>query len=428
MNNQSNGSLIKNIFSCTEEGGKMINRFELTNGVRIVEEALPALRSVSIGVWVLSGSRNETDSNNGISHLIEHMLFKGTPTKTARDIAEAFDSIGGHANAFTSKEYTCLYAKVMDLHADYALDLMFDMLFNSKIDEEELEREKNVIYEEIAMTEDTPDDIIHDYLHDISFKDHPLSKPILGDHSSLDSITRDDILKYKENFYAADRIVISLAGNITDEISQKVKTLFEQIPRKKTPDDLLTDCYSSQTLEKRKDTNQAHICLGYKGIPIGNKSIYDISILNNVLGGSMSSRLFQKIREDLGLTYTIFSYHNAFRDNGLLTIYGATTVEQLEQLEYEVYKTIDELQKQGITQREFENTKQQLKGQLVLGLENPNSRMHRNGQNELLYQPHLTLDELIEQIEKVTRDEIMKIASEIFNNSPSKACILPMDV
>lgn len=406
----------------------MINRVELHNGVRIVEEQLPALRSVSIGIWILSGSRYEGDHCNGISHLIEHMLFKGTSTRSARDIAEAFDSIGGHANAFTSKEYTCLYAKVMDQHADFALDLMYDMLMNSNFDEEELEREKNVIYEEIAMTEDTPDDIIHDYLHDISFKNHPLSKPILGDQNTLEKLTRDDILAYKQAFYTADRIVVSVAGNITEHLSQKIKNVFLQIPNSSSKTDLLMDYYKNESMEKQKDTSQAHLCLGYKGVPIGNDSIYEINILNNILGGSMSSRLFQKIREDLGLTYTIFSYHNAFRDNGLITVYGATTVEQLSQLEEEIHNTVIELQKGMVSEKEINNTIQQLKGNLVLGLENPNSRMHRNGMNELLNQKHLSLDQLISKFETISRDDVIDLAAKVFNDSPSKACILPLDV
>ncbi|MFD2638323.1 M16 family metallopeptidase [Piscibacillus salipiscarius] len=406
----------------------MINRHELSNGIRVVEEYLPSLRSVSIGIWILSGSRYEVDQNNGISHLIEHMLFKGTSTKSARDIAEAFDAIGGHANAFTSKEYTCLYAKVMDQHADFALELMFDMIFDSTFDEDEIEREKSVIYEEIAMTEDTPDDIIHDYLHDISFKQHPLSKPILGEHKTLESITRENILDYKEQFYTSDRIVISVAGNVTKELSKKIQKLFSNVPNSTSNEDLLMKHYSNDSIRKEKDTAQAHLCLGYKGVPVGDDQIYDINILNNVLGGSMSSRLFQRIREDLGLTYTIFSYHNAFRDNGLMTIYGATTVDQMHQLEEEIYITVQNIKQEGITDKELYNTIQQLKGNLVLGLENPNSRMHRNGMNELLNQPHLTLDELIYKFEHISRDDIVTLADQIFNNSPSKACILPLDV
>lgn len=186
--------------------------------------------------------------------------------------------------------------------------------------------------------------------------------------------------------------------------------------------------YSNDSIRKEKDTAQAHLCLGYKGVPVGDDQIYDINILNNVLGGSMSSRLFQRIREDLGLTYTIFSYHNAFRDNGLMTIYGATTVDQMHQLEEEIYITVQNIKQEGITDKELYNTIQQLKGNLVLGLENPNSRMHRNGMNELLNQPHLTLDELIYKFEHISRDDIVTLADQIFNNSPSKACILPLDV
>ncbi|TFB23164.1 insulinase family protein [Filobacillus milosensis] len=406
----------------------MFNRYKLPNGVRVVEEHMPSLRSLSIGIWILSGSRNEAINLNGISHLIEHMLFKGTPNRTARDIAESFDSIGGHANAFTSKEYTCLYAKVMDQHASYTLELMFDMLFNSTFEVEELEREKNVIYEEIAMTEDTPDDIIHDYLHDVSFKGHPLSQPILGEPDTLKEITREEIISYKEKFYSADRIVVSVAGNVPDGFHKNIEELFSKLHPNNSFNDQLEATYNVESMKKEKDTTQAHLCLGYQGVPISDESVYSISILNNVLGGSMSSRLFQKIREELGLTYTIFSYHNAFRDNGLLTLYGATTLEQFEQMEHEVYQAINDIKLNGITDKEFSNTVQQLKGQLVLGLENPNSRMHRNGRNELLNQPHLSLDDLIEKFESVSKQDIQEIARYSFKNEPSKACIFPIDV
>ncbi|GEL75828.1 M16 family metallopeptidase [Tenuibacillus multivorans] len=406
----------------------MINRYQLSNGVRVVEEPMPSIRSTSIGIWILSGSRNETNRNNGISHLIEHMLFKGTPTRSARNIAESFDTIGGHANAFTSKEYTCLYAKVLDQNAHEVLDLMFDMFFNSSFNEEELEREKNVIYEEIAMTEDTPDDIIHDYLHNVSFGNHPLSFPILGDEEALKQIDRDKILSYKDQYYSSDRIVISVAGSIPEGFDNKIDKLFSTIPDKSSSNDLLTTSYSNETLLKKKETSQAHLCLGYPGVHIGDHSIYALTVLNNVFGGSMSSRLFQKIREEMGLTYSIFSYHSSFRDNGLLTIYGATTTEQLDLLEDEIYKIIEDIKQHGITRKELDKTLQQLNGQIVLGMENPNSRMHHNGRNELLEQSHLTVNELIQAFENVTLNEIQKIADYIFKNQPSKACILPSNV
>ncbi|RPF55946.1 M16 family metallopeptidase [Aquisalibacillus elongatus] len=406
----------------------MIRRYQLDNGLRIVEESLPSLRSVSIGIWILTGSRNESYAYNGISHLIEHMLFKGTQTRNARDIAEAFDSIGGDTNAFTSKEYTCLYAKVMDQHTNYALDLMFDMIFNSTFDEDELEREKNVIYEEIAMTEDTPDDIIHDHLHEVSFKYHPLGKPILGNHDTLEGITRDDILKFREEYYTSDRIVISIAGNIPEGLYEKINELFSDLPSNSSSNDELMTSYNIEVMKQHKETTQAHLCLGYEGIPIHHDSIYHMAVLNNVLGGSMSSRLFQKIREELGLTYTIFSYHNAFRDNGILTVYGATNLEQLDLLEQEIQLTVEDIWKHGITEKELNNTIQQLKGQIVLGLENPNSRMHRNGRNELLGIEHIPLNSLIQQFEQVTHRGIEELAQKTFSQKPSKACILPQDV
>ncbi|MGM8214519.1 M16 family metallopeptidase [Bacillaceae bacterium W0354] len=406
----------------------MVKKHVLNNGVRIVEEHFPYVHSVSIGIWILAGSRNENKNYQGISHLIEHMLFKGTESRSAKDIAETFDAIGGQTNAFTSKEYTCVYARVIDQHAPHAFDLLADMFFNSTFDTEELEREKKVILEEITMTEDTPDDIIFDYLHEASFKDHPLASPILGSKDTLNAFTREDIIQYMDQYYTTDRIVISVAGNIKKELIDQIKDVFSAMPKQQSQPDVLYETFHDNKIEISKETAQAHLSLGYKGLPIGERSLYPLLVLNNVLGGSMSSRLFQVIREEKGLTYAIFSYHSAFRDNGLLTIYGATSPNQIDYMNEEILKIIRELKNNGITDKELNNTIQQIKGQLVLGLENPSSRMHRNGRNELLNQPNLTIDELIKKIDEVKHHQIKEIADYLLNIEPAKALILPKNV
>lgn len=406
----------------------MVKQHLLNNGVRIVEEHVEHVNSVSMGIWILSGSRNENEKLEGISHLIEHMFFKGTKTKTAKQIAESFDMIGGETNAFTSKEYTCIYARVMDQHAIYAFDILSDMFFHSNFDEVELEREKKVVLEEILMTEDTPDDIIFDYLHQTSFENHPLKTPILGTEGSLKEITRDDILKYIDQFYTPDRIVISIAGNIQEGLIEHIKNTFSQLKSKHSTEDELFAFFNQDEVKKIKETQQAHLTLAYRGLPIGHEDMYPLLVFNNVLGGSMSSRLFQTIREELGLTYSIFSFHNAFRDNGLLTIYGATSPHQIENMHEAIIKIVKDIKEHGISDKELNNSIQQIKGQLVLGLENPNSRMHRNGRNELLNQPHNSLQDLIRKIESVNHSSIKEVSHHILNSDPAKALILPEGV
>ncbi|GAA0461637.1 pitrilysin family protein [Alkalibacillus silvisoli] len=403
----------------------MLQKYSLENGLKVVEEQMDGVRSISIGVWILTGSRNESEYINGVSHLIEHMLFKGTKNRSAKDIAEAFDRIGGQVNAFTSKEYTCLYARVMDQHAEEALEVLSDMILNSVFDEEELEREKKVVLEEILMTEDTPDDIIHDYLHEVSFKNHPLSQTILGTREVLHNLTREQILKYMNHYYTAKRMVVSIAGNVPQDFDRKVSVYFGGLKTSTDYDDQLTFSFSPGTTVKTDDISQSHLCLGYNGYPIGSDSVYSVSILNSVLGGSMSSRMFQQVREDKGLSYSIFSYHNPFRDNGILTIYSATAPDQLEEMEGIINTIIDDVKENGITDEELTNTIQQLKGQLVLGLENPSSRMNRNGRNELLNQTHLSLNELMNNLDTVSHEQIINSAKELFNSQPARALISP---
>ncbi|WP_017186074.1 M16 family metallopeptidase [Alkalibacillus haloalkaliphilus] len=406
----------------------MLQRYELNNGLKVVEEQMDGVRSVSIGIWILTGSRNEPENINGISHLIEHMLFKGTDKRSPKDIAEAFDKIGGQVNAFTSKEYTCLYARVMDQHAEEALEVLSDMILNSKFVEEELEREKKVVLEEILMTEDDPDDIIHDYLHEVSFESHPLSQSILGSREALHNLSRSDIINYMERYYTSERMVVSIAGNVPVNFRDKVSTHLGDIRSNDQHEDSMKTIFTSGNVDKTDDTSQSHLCIGYNGYPIGTDEVLTVSVLNNVLGGSMSSRMFQQVREEKGLSYAIFSFHNPFRDNGLLTIYSATAPDQLEEMEAIINSIIDDIKLNGITDQELTNTIQQLKGQLVLGLENPSSRMNRNGRNELLQQPHLTLDELITKLEQVSHADIKKIANEMFNSKPARALISPESI
>ncbi|AGX03917.1 insulinase family protein [Bacillus infantis] len=403
----------------------MIKKYTCQNGVRVVLENIPTVRSVAIGVWIGTGSRNEHPGNNGVSHFLEHMFFKGTKTRTAREIAESFDSIGGQVNAFTSKEYTCYYAKVLDTHSKFALDVLADMFFNSTFVDEELNKEKNVVLEEIKMYEDTPDDIVHDLLGKAIYESHPLGYPILGTEETLETFKGDTLREYMHETYTPENVVISIAGNISDSFIQEVEKLFGSYEAGKQERNQEKPVFHSNRVSRKKETEQAHLCLGYEGLPVGHKDMYSLILLNNILGGSMSSRLFQDVREQRGLAYSVFSYHSSFQDTGMVTIYGGTGAKQLDVLFETIQETLATLKRDGITEKELKNSKEQMKGSLMLSLESTNSRMSRNGKNELLLGRHRSLDEIVEQIDKVSEAGVNEMANSIFSDQFSVSLISP---
>ncbi|SDQ59518.1 M16 family metallopeptidase [Virgibacillus salinus] len=403
----------------------MVEKHTSNNGLRIVLENIPAVRSVTIGIWILTGSRNESEGTNGISHFLEHMFFKGTIKRSPQDIAEAFDAIGGQVNAFTSKEYTCFYAKVIDTHKEYALEILADMFFNSTFDEEEMEREKKVVLEEIKMYEDTPDDIVHDILARASYGDHPLGYPILGSEEQLLSFKPNSLREYIKESYTPQNVVVSVAGNVDESFIKTVEGYFGNYESDSERVKLKKPAFLANNIERNKDTEQAHLCLGYNGLAVGNEDMYSLIIMNNVLGGSMSSRLFQEVREKQGLAYAVFSYHASFQDSGMLTIYAGTGKEQLPQLQDTINQTVEKLINNGLTDKELKNSKEQLKGNLMLSLESTSSRMSRNGRNELLLNRHRSLDEMIQEIDAVNHEKIQKVIETIFEQSPSSALIAP---
>ncbi|MBU8877882.1 insulinase family protein [Bacillus sp. FJAT-29790] len=403
----------------------MIKKYTCQNGVRVVLENIPTVRSVAIGVWIGTGSRDEDSKNNGISHFLEHMFFKGTKTRSAREIAESFDSIGGQVNAFTSKEYTCYYAKVLDTHAHFALEVLADMFFHSTFVEEELNKEKNVVYEEIKMYEDTPDDIVHDLLSKAIYENHPLGYPILGTEETLATFNSETLKEYVHNMYTPENVVISIAGNITDDFIKEVDQFFGSYEGGSHERTEQKPEFHSQRITRKKETEQAHLCIGFEGLQVGHDDMYNLIVLNNILGGSMSSRLFQEVREQKGLAYSVFSYHSAFQDSGIVTLYGGTGAKQLDVLFDTMQETLSKLKQEGITEKELNNSKEQLKGSLMLSLESTNSRMSRNGKNELLLRRHRSLDEIIEQIDAVSQREVDNLAKSIFTDKYSVAIISP---
>jgi predicted Zn-dependent peptidase len=405
----------------------VIERFTCENGLRIVTEKIPSVRSVALGIWVGTGSKYESSANNGISHFLEHMFFKGTTSRSAKQIAETFDEIGGNVNAFTSKEYTCYYARVLDQHAPIALDVLSDMFFHSVFDEEELEKEKNVVIEEISMYEDTPDDLVHDLIARACYADHPLGYSILGTEEVLRSLKREDLLTYIDRRYLPANTVITVAGNFHDSLIEEIKRRFSSFHRQADPLDVAVPAFLGNTLVQQKATEQAHLCISLPGFEVGHDEIYSLILLNNVLGGSMSSRLFQEIREERGLAYSVYSYHSSYKEAGTFTIYTGTAPEHVGQVFDIVTHVLHDVAEQGITDKELNKGKEQLKGSLMLSLESTNSRMSRLGKNELLLGRHFSLDEIIAKIDRVSHDSIRSVARQLFRSKLALAMVSPLE-
>lgn len=397
----------------------MINKYVCSNGVRIVHERMPHMRSVALGIWVDAGSGDELGEEEGIAHFIEHMLFKGTNDRTARMIAEEFDRLGGDLNAFTSKELTCFYTTVLNEHAEKALTIMEDMIFHSKFDEEEIEKEKSVVLEEIATVEDTPDDDVHEQLWATMYPQDPIGKPILGNEHTLASFTKHSIQQFMDRLYRPERMVISVAGNYDDNLIRLIEDLFGSFTSKTEPikaSIFEKPIFYPNVSKKIKDIEQAHLCLGFPGLKASDKRMYDLVILDSIIGGAMSSRLFQEVREERGLAYSIYSYYTSYEDTGAFIIYGGTSPEKTIELNETIQMVIHSLGKNGVSEREIENVKEQVKGGFLLGLESTESRMYRNGNNELLFERHRTADEVVAQINNVERKNVQDMASLIFNN------------
>jgi predicted Zn-dependent peptidase len=402
-----------------------VERRQLSNGIRVVLENMPTSRSVSFGIWVKTGSRNEEGPQNGISHFIEHMMFKGTERYSAKDIADVFDGIGGNVNAFTSKEYTCYYAKVLDEHVPIAVDVLADMFLRSKLAEDDLAKEKNVIIEEISMYEDTPDDIVHDMIAKAAYSGHPLGLPILGTEQNLLAMTAEDLRSYMESNYGNDSIVLSAAGNIGETMMELFEQHFgaSQPTRAGKSPDVIPPVFDAGHEFLKKKTEQNHICIAMPGCSQDDPLLYAMILLNNAIGGGMSSRLFQEVREKRGLAYSVYSYHTSHLDSGLFTVYAGTTPKQTAQVLDLVYDVIADVRDNGITPEELRKGKEQMKGSLIIGLESTSSRMTRNGKNELMQGRQYSLDELIERIESVSMEHVQSLAKRMFGGSCATAMV-----
>jgi predicted Zn-dependent peptidase len=395
----------------------MFTRVVLENGVRIVYEKIPYVRSITIGVWIGTGSRNENKINNGISHFIEHMVFKGTEKRTAKEIAESIDNIGGQLNAFTGKECTCYYTKTLDTHFDLALEVLSDMLFNSKFDQKDIDIERKVILEEIGMYEDSPEELVHDILSEVVWNGNSLGYPILGTQDCLKQVNRDTIKEYIDVNYLPSNSVISIAGNFNEEelISAVTKYFGGWKNKNINKSEYQKVDFISDIKTKEKDIEQVHICAGFEGIEQGNDNLYTLLAINNIFGGGMSSRLFQKIREEKGFVYSIYSYPSSYRDAGLFTIYAGMNPEHLSKVSKLIIEEINELKKHGIKSDELQKSKEQLKGNYILGLESTSSRMNSMGKSELMMEKIYTPEEILQKIDKVNMDSIKEVINQVFN-------------
>ncbi len=402
----------------------MIVREVFDSGLCLVTETMPHVRSVSVGAWLTRGSRHESQESGGIAHFVEHMLFKGTAKRSAEDIAQSIDSVGGHMDAFTAKEYAGYYFKVLDEHLPLAVDIVSDIVINPLFPDDEVEREKRVILEEIKMVEDTPDDLVHELFVQNFWEGHPLGKPILGVKESVEGLTRESLKDYFEGTYTAPNLVIAAAGNLEHEsLRDLVGDLFSGVPVGGEPREDFLPTVVPRIVTKTKDLEQAHICLGTVGYPQDHPDRYVGYVLNTVLGGSMSARLFQNVREKRGLAYAIFSGISAYRDAGSLMVYvgcGSETVDEVLDL------VVTELRgmKQPVPEAELRRAKDHLKGSLMLSLENTSSRMSNLARQEIYFDHQFSMDDALKSIEAVTIDAVQRVAKDLFGRGALAVTVL----
>jgi predicted Zn-dependent peptidase len=396
---------------------------------------MPGVRSVALGFWVLAGSRDEPPRISGSSHFLEHLLFKGTKTRTARDIAEAFDAVGGDVNAFTAKEYTCFYSRVRDRDLPMAVEHLCDMLQHSVIRAQDLEAERQVILEEIHMHEDTPDDLIHDLLNETLWPDHPLGRPILGTVESITAASREQVRRFYKRHYVPASFVVSAAGNLQHE------ALLELISRYMDTGPVRREGQggwnmrqggnaprpSGNVVVRRRKTEQAHICIGTNGVSRADPDRFAFGVVNNAIGGGMSSRLFQEVRERRGLAYSVYSYHTMYVEAGLFAAYAGTTPARAHQVLEIVREQLHDVADGGLTEEEFERAKGHLKGSLVLSLDDPSGRMSRLGKSELSHGEILTVNQILSRIEAVTLDDARRAAKRVLSQPYALAVLGPFD-
>ncbi|TWH82345.1 M16 family metallopeptidase [Sedimentibacter saalensis] len=394
----------------------MIKKHTLDNGIRIVMEKIDYVKSASIGIWVNVGSNNENEETNGLSHFIEHMLFKGTENRKANEIAEDIDNLGGQLNAFTSKECTCFYVKVLDENIKDAVDILSDMFFNSLFQQEEIDKEISVVIEEIKMYEDSPEDVVHDKLTELIFKNSPMAYNILGTEENLKTFTTKKVVEYMKKNYTPYNTVIAVAGSFDEQefvrmINEKFKDWHNDNIKHVDPEAE----YKRSVVGVNKDLEQLHMCIGNKTIGRHHKNYYPLLVLNNLFGGTMSSRIFQEVREKKGLVYSIYSFVSNYSNTGIFSIYAGMSYNQAEDALRTILKEMISIKNGNISDEEFNRAKQQIKGNYILGLESTSSRMSSIGRRELLYNEIQYPEEVIESINNVKKKDVLNVAAELFD-------------
>ncbi|MGI9104074.1 MAG: M16 family metallopeptidase [Terriglobales bacterium] len=395
---------------------RSIRREVLPNGLIVLTEEMQHIRSVSIGIWIKTGSRHEDPESNGISHFVEHMVFKGTRTRSAEDIARQVDSIGGNLDAFTAKECICFDIKVLDEHLPIAMDVLCDIVLNPIFDVKDITRERGVILEEIKMDEDNPDYLVHEIFTQNFWKDHPLGKPILGTKETVRRFEQPLLFNYWKRFFIPNNMIISAAGNMKHErMVELVKERFSALVTGKNGFVQPVPKVSPRIiLRNKKALEQVQICVGVPSHPVGHERRYPGYILSTVLGGGMSSRLFQNIRERQGLAYAIYSELNPYRDAGCLSVYAGTSRESAPKVVQLIVDEFRKLKADGVPEEELRRAKDQLKGSLMLSLESSTARMSNLARQEMYFDRFIGLDEIVERIEKVTVEDLVKLSAEFF--------------
>lgn len=403
----------------------MLDTFTLSNGLRVIAEPLPHFRSLSVGLWVGAGSMYETPQEGGLSHFIEHMLFKGTQKRTAKDIAEEMDAVGGQINAFTSKECTCYYVKVISEYLEKALDVLCDMMTNAALDAGELEKERGVILEEIAMNEDSPEDLVHELLGQAALDGNPLARPILGTEALISAYTREDLARFRATHYRPDNTVLAVAGkyDLTQlrELAEKFLGAWRGGEAPKRP--VWGETFVPALVRRVKEIEQSHLCVAFPGVPLGDEDVYPLSILNNLFGGGMSSRLFQRVREESGLAYTVYSLPSSFPGCGMMALYAGTSEQHAAPVMRLLREETEKLLRDGIGQEEFLKARELLRGGFILSQDSVSSHMSAIGRGLLLLPRILSEEEVLAKIAAVTVEDVMRVAHRVFAH-PNAAAVV----
>jgi len=392
----------------------MSSEIVLGNGLQIITKSISHVRSIAVGIWVDAGSRYEAPSLNGISHFIEHLMFKGTARRTARQIAEALDEVGGQLNAFTTKEYTCYYARVLDEHFNLVIDVLNDMLFHSRFEVKDIDQERKVIIEEIKTYEDVPDELVHDLFTATIWPGHSLGRSVVGNQEVISNLSRQDIINFYQKYYVPGNIVIAVVGNFQPEIIiEKLEKTFGGLKGKTQPRSLVCPTAYSSVNCYFKDTELVHLCFGTQGLPFNDAKTYVFQLINIILGTGLSSRLFQEIREQRGLVYSIYSYPRAYRDTGLFGIYAGLSKENIATVITLIIKEIKKIQENGVSELELQRAKNHYRGNLLLSLESVIAQLGALGKSQLYLGRVISPEEVLEKINRVTREEIKEAANEL---------------